>query len=306
MNTQDYRNIITIAETGSFCRAAEKLYVSQPSLSKSIAALERSLGIRLFDRSRVPIQLTKEGEVLFKYAQNAVAMEDLMMKELREPQKELLKIGVSGILSRTMLPRVLPKFLEQHPNIMVHVVDGGYIDLENFACQDMTDLTILSQPTFMSAALHYELLSEQRLFLVVPAGHPWYQKQLGTVPTAFPHPTSALAKEKFVLPASKNSTRQAVDRWASDNHICLNMAAEVNHYENSLMIARRTSRMLAFVDEFYLQNVRANTLDDMQWPVNYYYFDKWDYRIRVYAIYRNRTGEIGEIIQEIRNTVTKK
>lgn len=300
METRDYENIIAIAETGSFCRAAERLYVSQPTLSKSVAALERSLGVKLFDRSRVPVQLTQAGEIFLKYAQNVVAMENLMERELHTPQKRVLKIGVSGVLSRTILPSFLPSFLENHPNIMVSVVDGGYIDLENFACQEITDLTILSQPHFMSSALHYEVLSKQKLLLVVPAGHPWYRAENGSTPKPFPYHVSDLAKERFILSAAKNSTRQAIDQWIEDYHTSLNVVAEVNHYESSLLIAQRTKSMLTFIDEFYLYNIGMREQDLKRWPVNFFYFDNWEYRIQVYAIYRNRTAEIGEIIQFIK------
>lgn len=69
MDTRDYQYVLTIAETKSFSRAAEKLFLAQPYLSKFISNLERNLGVRLFDRSKTPLVLTENGRIFAEYAQ---------------------------------------------------------------------------------------------------------------------------------------------------------------------------------------------------------------------------------------------
>ena len=68
MKFNEFEYFLTIAELGSLSKAAEKLYVSQPSLTQYINRLEDNLGIKLFDRSKSPINLTPAGELYLKYA----------------------------------------------------------------------------------------------------------------------------------------------------------------------------------------------------------------------------------------------
>ena len=303
MNLQDCKCVIAIAETGNFSRAAERLYISQPNLSKTISSLERRLGVQLFDRSRAPIQLTEAGDIYLKYARNYVAMETLMEKELHEPKHTTLKIGASGVITRVLLPQVLPEFIESYPNVSVILQDGGYVDLENFACQNTTDITLISQPTFMSSAVHYEPLSTQRLLLVVPENHPWYDPELGELVVPFSKPISSLSKQRFILPSEKNSTRRAVDRLMADFDVQLPIIAEVNHYETSLLLAERMSSALAFIDEFYLDHVHSLQRRN-HYPANYYYFDKWKHYIQIYAVYRYETDLVHELLVRLRDVLS--
>ena len=303
MNMQDCECVIAIAETGNFSRAAERLYISQPNLSKTVAALERRLGVQLFDRSHAPIQLTEAGDIYLKYARNYVAMETLMEKELHEPKHTMLKIGASGVITRVLLPQVLPAFIESHPNVSVVLQDGGYVDLENFACQNTTDITLISQPTFMSSAVHYEALSSQRLLLVVPEKHPWYDPALGETAIPFPRPISSLAKQQFILPSGKNSTRRAVNRLMADFNLQLPIIAEVNHYETSMLLAEQMSTALAFIDEFYFDHIHS-VQRIQRHPANYFYFDKWKHYIQIYAVYRYETDLIHELLTSLRSVLS--
>ena len=67
MNEKDFQYILTVAQCGSFSRAAETLYVSQPSLSRYISTLEKRLGTTLFDRGTTPVQLTAAGTIFCNY-----------------------------------------------------------------------------------------------------------------------------------------------------------------------------------------------------------------------------------------------
>ena len=73
MNEKDYQYTLTIAKCQSFSKAAELLYISQPALSRYISALEKRLGVVLFDRSATPIQLTSAGQMCIRDSSRGTA-----------------------------------------------------------------------------------------------------------------------------------------------------------------------------------------------------------------------------------------
>ena len=88
MQQLNLENFAVIVECGSLAKAAEKLYVSQSSLSQYLKRLENSLGIALFDRSVVPMRLTYAGERYYTYVNSLRQMDQDMRKELKDLQNE--------------------------------------------------------------------------------------------------------------------------------------------------------------------------------------------------------------------------
>ena len=82
MDLKDLRCIVTVAETRNITHAAEKLYMTQPALSRTISNLERELELQLFDRSARPIALTQAGEVFFERAQRMIKLNDSLEDDI--------------------------------------------------------------------------------------------------------------------------------------------------------------------------------------------------------------------------------
>ncbi|MBR2829028.1 MAG: LysR family transcriptional regulator, partial [Solobacterium sp.] len=80
MQLQQLEYFIAIADAGSLNKAAEKLYMTQPSLSKAIANLEAELNIRVFERSRNGVEMTEEGRKLYEYAKAIMERTDMIQK----------------------------------------------------------------------------------------------------------------------------------------------------------------------------------------------------------------------------------
>ena len=90
MNFQQCRYVQTIAETGSFSKAAKKLFLTQPNLSASIRDLEEELGVQLFERSNTGAKLTDDGHDFLKYAKRILGELDLLEGRYRKPFKKSL------------------------------------------------------------------------------------------------------------------------------------------------------------------------------------------------------------------------
>src|SRR5512133_3895198 len=112
------RAFAAVARTGSFSRAADELYVSQPAVSKHVASLEAELGTRLFDRSRAGVTLTPDGRSLADYVLRAEALLANARRAVgSDPETGVLALAASGIPGTYLLPEPLAAFHAAYPRI---------------------------------------------------------------------------------------------------------------------------------------------------------------------------------------------
>lgn len=124
INLEYYKSFYYAAKELNYTRAAEKLFVSQSSVSQSIASLEKALKTKLFFRSGKNMELTSEGKLLYSYVSQAMnliiqgekAISDLISLEYGE-----IRIGISDTLSRHYLMKYLKKFYRDYPNIRIKI-----------------------------------------------------------------------------------------------------------------------------------------------------------------------------------------
>lgn len=126
MNFQTVDYIIAIAEERNISRAAERLHVTQQTLSAHLTSLEKELGCRLFVR-HVPLEITCAGEEFLKYAR-AIREQLVRMRHtfdaINGEEQGILRIGITGNRGRTALFPVLLEFRKMHPGIQLRIVEG--------------------------------------------------------------------------------------------------------------------------------------------------------------------------------------
>ena len=117
MNTNDCLYFLTIAETRSFSKAAEQLYISQPYISRWASNFEKRLGTKLFDRSKYPIRLTENGVIFLEYACRFIELENEVYRNLKVGKSDLntFSIGTSELTGTYILPIVITQVLEKYP-----------------------------------------------------------------------------------------------------------------------------------------------------------------------------------------------
>jgi LysR family transcriptional regulator, cyn operon transcriptional activator len=128
MNLRHLRAFATISDVGGFARAATRLHLSQPALSRQIQALESELGVPLFDRIGRRVQLTSQGEDLLRRSRRLLAEAESLGERARE-----LKSGETGILRVAATPQVIENLLapflihyrRRHPGVEVHLIEDG-------------------------------------------------------------------------------------------------------------------------------------------------------------------------------------
>lgn len=173
MEIRHFHYIRTIYETGSISRAAEKLYISQPSLSQLLKSVEKKVGAPLFDRGSQPLRPTTIGQ---KYLETARRIMELDTEFHRYVEDELgcaqgnLVVGSSPFRSTYFLASFLPEFQEKYPGIHLQLAEHTSKRLEEAVLSGDADLIIATQPVDANAFSFAELYSEE-MVLVLPAGH---------------------------------------------------------------------------------------------------------------------------------------
>ncbi|MGB3684312.1 MAG: LysR family transcriptional regulator [Ornithinimicrobium sp.] len=126
MELRQLRYFVTLAEELHFARAAARLHIAGPSLSQQIAALERAIGSRLFERDPRHVELTPAGEVLLPHAQRALSVETELMEAMRDLSSALTGPATIGALmggAGTITTQVVRAFKDAHPDVEVRVRD---------------------------------------------------------------------------------------------------------------------------------------------------------------------------------------
>ncbi len=178
LNLKTMLYVVTVAQLGSFTKAAETLYISQSSISQAISTLERELNVKLFIRQNNKIYLTQMGELFVNEAEKLLERSELLEKRIAEisnENKTIVKLGLSSFYSKYYLPTLIPMLEKKLPNITFNFTEDISYNLEDMVCSDVLDFCMVPLPL-----AHNDLtaikLKEERILLAVPPCHPLGEK----------------------------------------------------------------------------------------------------------------------------------
>ena len=148
MNFSSMEYFTVLAQERNFTRAAERLHITQQSLSSHIAGMEKELGSQLLVR-RVPLELTYAGEVMLKYAAGFQKFHNDMQREfcdISQKQKGILRVGAASTRGQMILPETIALFQESYPNISIELMEGSNGELHQKLLKGTIDLAIAEFP----------------------------------------------------------------------------------------------------------------------------------------------------------------
>lgn len=121
MEFRQLESFCAVVHYQSFTKAAEKLYISQPTISTHIRMLEQEFNSRLIIRTTKNIEITPHGKELFACAQKIFTLKNDLIQKWSEENKKIIRIGASTIPADYILPEVLPLFCQKYPDIQLHI-----------------------------------------------------------------------------------------------------------------------------------------------------------------------------------------
>jgi LysR family cyn operon transcriptional activator len=205
MELRHLRYFVTLAEELSFTRAAQRMHVTQSTLSHQIRQLEDEIGQRLFDRIGKRVIITDAGEALLPSATRALREVDEGMRLLKtapDPLIGTLTIGATHTFNVKLIPECVAAFLDTHPAMSIVVREMFAGDVARHVETLELDLGITYDP-HRREHLNFEPLYIEEMVLAVAAGHPFASRRRVRL--------VELHKQKMVLPTTRSSTRRILD-----------------------------------------------------------------------------------------------
>jgi DNA-binding transcriptional LysR family regulator len=226
---QQMEALIALIEEGSFSRAAKKMHLTQPALTKNIRNAEDYVGARLVNRSSAGISLTAEGKIIYDYARRMVKLREEAKEKiatLSENTGGNIYIGASTIPTTYILPRVLSTFRKSHPEIFFSIKSADSEEAMNMVLENEVEIGIIGKKP-QNKKLIAQALWKDHLVLVVPKSHPWSKKKSIVL--------KELMTESFIVREKGSATREFIESYLKEvksiNFSQFNICAELGSSE---------------------------------------------------------------------------
>ena len=178
MTLTELRYIVAVARERHFGRAAQRCFVSQPTLSIAIKKLEDELSITLFERGGTEVAVTEIGERIIEQAQRVLEEADSIKRLAGEHQNELLgplKLGVIFTIGPYLLPKLIPALRVLAPEMPLYLEENYTARLAEMLKRGEVDAIIVADPFEEAGTIAYPLYDED-FVVATPKGHPWEKK----------------------------------------------------------------------------------------------------------------------------------
>ena len=190
---------LMVARERNITRAAEKLFITQPSLSQHIAKLERSLGCQLFDRSKIPLELTSAGKIYYHYLESCHYLDEKLKAELNNEKLQQLNIGIGTWRGSLLMPAILPGFLKDHPAVKVNLLEFPVSELPVLLEDNRIDFAVMNAMiSQLPQEIIAETIKEERVLLILAKDHPLCRVFLQKQEKGEPLDLHLLEQESFV------------------------------------------------------------------------------------------------------------
>ncbi|KPC64240.1 LysR family transcriptional regulator [Streptomyces chattanoogensis] len=175
VDTRLLRYFVAVAEEGTLTRAAERLFVSQPALTKQIKQLETQLGVRLFSRSRTGMALTEPGRALAERVPGLLADWDQALRETRSAAGRaacVLQVGFLASAANEATPRIIADFARRRPGWRADMRQAAWSNPSAGLAEGDVDVALLRLPFPGQDALRTTVLFTEPRWVALPTGHP--------------------------------------------------------------------------------------------------------------------------------------
>lgn len=265
--------VYAVYKEKSFSKAAQKLFISQPSLSANVKRVEKSIGYPIFDRSTKPLTLTEPGKKYIQMVENMLAMQDEFseyINDLGDLKTGKLILGGSSLYSSWVFPKLMGEFSKKYPLVKLELVEESTAKLEKMLQSGEVDI-VLDNCEWDEQIFERKLFKREHLVLAVPENMS-INKQLGgyqigeemirsrkflddSIPTVN---LSLFSEEPFILLKPENDTRIRAMELCKQYHFTPNMIFELDQQMTSYNITC-SGMGISFISDTLISNVPTSS-----------------------------------------------
>lgn len=255
----------------SFTKAAQNLYISQPSLSARIKKIEEIIGEPLFDRSTTPLQLTEVGKVYIEAAEEITQIEQRVenyINDLAGLKTGNLAVGASTLFAAYVVPSLITQFNQKFPDVHIQLIEGNTAELEEMLGSNALDF-VIDNYHYDSILYNKELYCEENILLAVPK-HFAVNEELGMYQLSYKNiknknylsrkypavPLGRFANLPFIMLTQGNDTRTRGDRLCRNVGFKPNIVLEFNQQSTAYM-ASSTQLGATFISDILVSQLPA-------------------------------------------------
>ena len=253
-NLELYKIFYTVASFGNISLASEKLFISQPAVSKSIKKLEAVLGITLFLRNSRGVKLTEEGIVFYQYierALNEINVGEKVIDKLKNKEIGTIKLGVSTTLCKHFLIPKLKRFIKEYPHIEVKIINKTPFETLKILENGELDMVIISEPPEKNFYNFIELSEIQDIFVAEKD----YLQSLN-----IKNYNDIFSSATLMLMESGNISRGYIDKYFKNNNIVIKPEIEVSNMDLLIEFAKIGLGVTAVIKNFIKNELEDGNL----------------------------------------------
>ena len=234
MDFKELSSFVAVVNYGNFSKAAEKLFVSQPTISQHIKLLEDELNTKLFKRSTKHLSVTNEGKILYDFSVKVLKLKNDFNNKWDKGIDKTIKIGASSIPSAYLLPELISKFKSKYPDVEFDIIQGDSLEVIDMLKEsvievgligmDINDKKIISKPFY-----------KDKMVIITP-NNPHFKKLKDSKTDL-----KTLFTENYILREEGSGTKAAGDELLNSRGIDsnnLNIVARVKSQESLINLVK--------------------------------------------------------------------
>jgi len=210
-----YEYFLEIERQRNISKAAEFLYVSQPTLSKYLSKLESELGVTLFDRSVSPLKLTKAGALYFDFVNKYISLQNDFLSELekfKDPYNKIT-IGIATWRGSMIIPYIYGHFLHKHPSYSIEFKEGPGSYTQKLLVNNKVDFCLMNVASdTISLNVDCIILDNEEVRIAINKEHPYVKEQIDSGNVITEIDLKNLENETFImLQDNQNLTKKVYE-----------------------------------------------------------------------------------------------
>lgn len=246
MNLKQLEAFVSIADEGSFSRAAKSLFLTQPTVSAHISSLEQELNVRLFVRNTKEVNLSEDGKTLYSYAKQMVSLQkqiEMVFDKTRKEGSHCLRIAASSVPAQYLLPQILAQFSEKYPEEQFKLMETDSAKVVEQVVNYNVDIGFTGT-VFEKKHCQYIPFYQDELIIITPNSEKFrkLKEVKDTEDERQDEDKMWIQKEPVILREEGSGTRREAERLLKNMGIHMEDLNIVASMENQETIKRSVSR----------------------------------------------------------------